>query len=138
MTRLRDAIEIWGTCPKYKRYAARWLWLRLVSADDNDKLVVYYNDAKKPVGFVTYAFLTNKEAETLEWYGPEAFSRDDGDQLWMMDMVANGGRADVIRIAKDIRKSLKQNYPHVKTVKALRHASRVGTFPNKGNWHETA
>ena len=137
MNKLRDAIEIWGTCPKYKEYKSKYLWYRLVSAYDNDKLHVYYDDSDKPIGFITYCFLTDKEAETLTWYGPEAFKRDSGDQLWFIDMVANGGRGDVLRICRDMRRKIKDRYPQVETVLSYRHSSRVGSWPNKGKWHET-
>lgn len=137
MNKLRDAIEVWGTCPKYKEYKSKYLWYRLVSAYDNDKLHVYYDDSDKPIGFITYCFLTDKEAETLTWYGPEAFQRDSGDQLWFIDMVANGGRGDVLRICRDMRRKIKDRYPQVETVLSYRHSSRVGSWPNKGKWHET-
>ena len=108
-----------------------------MSAYDNDKLHVYYDDNDKPIGFITYCFLTDKEAETLTWYGPEAFKRDSGDQLWFIDMVANGGRGDVLRICRDMRRKIKDRYPQVETVLSYRHSSRVGSWPNKGKWHET-
>ena len=134
---LRDAIEIWGTCPKYKEYASKWLWYRLVAAYDNDKLHVYYDDDGKPIGFITYCFLTDEESKAYDYYGPETFKREGGDQLWFIDMVANGGRADVLRICKDMRRKISAKYPQVKTVLSFRHATRVGSWPNKGIWHDT-
>lgn len=136
MNKLRDAIEVWGECPKYGEYASKYIWYRLVSAYDNNKLHVYYNEGK-PIGFITYCFLTNEETETLEWWGPEAFARESGDHLWFIDMVANGGRADVLRICRDMRRKIKDLYPQVETVLSYRHSSRVGSWPNKGKWHET-
>lgn len=130
---LRDAMEVWGTCPKYGEYKAKYLWFRLVSAYDNDKLHVFY-DEEKPVGFMTHCFFTEKEAETMKWYGVETFKRDKGDQLWVIDMVANGGKEDVLEVAKHARAYLGKTYPEYKTVYAKR-GKRIASYPNVGDWH---
>lgn len=133
MNELRDAIELWGTCPKYKEYASKWIWYRLVSAYDNGKLNVYYDGGGNPLGFITYCFLTKEETETYKYYGPDAFKREDGDHLWFIDMVSRGTKRDVLNMCRDIRAEMKVKYPHVKSALSFRRATRVVSWPQKGN-----
>tara|TARA_R110002012_G_scaffold17097_2_gene65193 strand:+ start:1029 stop:1466 length:438 start_codon:yes stop_codon:yes gene_type:complete len=133
---LRDALEVWGTCKKYRDYKSKYVWWRLVSAYDNARLVVTYDDDGTPKSLMTWCFLTDDEAKTMTWYGPEAFQRDSGDQLWIIDMIANGGKSDVRELAQVARQLMYEKYPDVSTVYSLRRNKRVATFPNKGAWHE--
>lgn len=133
MPKLRDALSLWTTDETYKDYASEVIGWRLIPAQKNEKLRVYYRENGEPYALLTYCFLTHKEAETMEWWGEEAFERKTGDQLWVIDMIANGGKDDVLSVSKDIRKYFYETYPDVKTVYAMRgNGSRRGWYPNKG------
>lgn len=133
MSKLRDALSIWTTDATYKDYSSEVVGWRLIPAFDNGKLRVYYRENGEPYAFLSYCFLMDEEVENMEWYGPEAFTRESGDQLWVIDMIANGGKDDVLAVSKDIRKFFYETYPEVETVYAMRgNGSRRGWYPNKG------
>ena len=133
MNKLRDALSIWTTDDTYKDYNSEVIGWRLIPAFENNKLRVYYDDKGKPFAMLTYCFLTDGEAETMDWWGREAFKRHTGDQLWIIDMIANGGKDDVLKVSKDIRQFFFGTYPGFETVYAMRgNGSRRGWYPNKG------
>ena len=133
MTDLRDALSIWTTDATYKEYNSEVIGWRLIPAHENGKLRVYRRDDGTPYAFLTYCFLTNEEAETMEWWGHDAFKRESGDQLWVIDTIANGGKDDVLAVAKDIRAYFFETYPEIERVFAMRgNGSRRGWYPNKG------
>jgi len=133
MSQFRDALSIWTTDETYKDYRSEVVGWRLVPADENGKLRVYYRETGEPYAMLTYCFLTEDEAKSMDWWGDEAFSRKSGDQLWVIDMIARGGKDDVLAVSKDIRKFFYETYPEFETVYAMRgNGSRRGWYPNKG------
>jgi len=133
MSKFRDALSIWTTDETYKDYRSEVINWRLVPADENEKLRVYYRETGEPYAMLTYCFLKEDEAKSMDWWGDEAFSRESGDQLWVIDMIARGGKDDVLAVSKDIRKFFYETYPEFETVYAMRgNGIRRGWYPNKG------
>jgi len=75
--------------------------------------------------------MTDEEFETRRYWGWEVFSRPDGDRLVIVDMIAPGGRNDVLMVSRDVRQHFLALYPQHERVYAHR-GSRTGVFPNKG------
>ena len=133
MRDLEDALTIWTADPVYGGYPSRTVGWRLLPALSYDKLRVYRDDNGKPFALLSYAFLTDEEAKTQVWSGPEVFARKTGDQLWVIDMIANGGKKDVLSVAKSIRQYFYEKYRAFERVYAMRgNGSRRGWYPNKG------
>tara|TARA_R110000772_G_scaffold104803_1_gene206309 strand:- start:67 stop:312 length:246 start_codon:yes stop_codon:yes gene_type:complete len=81
--------------------------------------------------------MTQKEFDSKEYSGPEIFSRNDGEIMVIVDMIAKMGKKDVLWISKEMRKQFWSQYPNVTEVFAHR-GNRNGVFPNKGAWHDAA
>lgn len=107
------ALRLWTTVAPYRdRKAATIAW-RLVPADRHNRIRHYW-DGSRYMGFVTWAWFTEREFETNDYSGPDVFARDSGEVLKIVDMIAPFGRRDVFRIAKDIRSHLSVLYPDTK------------------------
>jgi hemolysin-activating ACP:hemolysin acyltransferase len=87
------------SAPVYREQRILNLGYRFIPAVQHGKVRYYMRDGGL-VGFCTWLYLTNEESETMDYDGSEAFSRDSGDKLWVMDMVALDS---VVCIAKDLR-----------------------------------
>ena len=72
---------------------------RFLNAIAYDKIRYYMRDDQM-IGFVTWCFLTREESQSMEYSWDEAFSRQDGEELWVVDMVALDS---VISIGKECR-----------------------------------
>ena len=96
------------SAPWYRDQRIRNLGYRFIPAIEHGR-VRYYMREGSLVGFCTWLYLTDLESETMEYDGSEAFSRDGGDQLWVMDMVALDS---VSYIAKDMRRHLGEVTDH--------------------------
>lgn len=105
-----DALRLWTTVAPYSGYPCSTIANRLVPAIKHGRIRHYRRDDRY-MGFVTWAWFTWSEAESGVYYGPEVFSRDSGDILRVIDMIAPGGRDDVLYMARDIRRFLSEKYP---------------------------
>jgi hemolysin-activating ACP:hemolysin acyltransferase len=135
MNDLRDALKLWTTVAPFKDYISEVIGWRVIPAHDNNKLRVYRRDDGEPYAMLTFCFLNDEEAKTEEWCGHEAYKRESGDQLWVTDMIANGGRSDVLKVSTDVRKFFYETFPEFSTVHAIRGrgtGNRRGWYPNKG------
>jgi hemolysin-activating ACP:hemolysin acyltransferase len=83
------------------------------------------------IGLTTWALLTEEEGRTGTYYGPEAFARDSGDQLWVMDQILPAGKRQVIQAVRDLRTFFYDAYPEYPRVYAWR-GPRSTSYPNKG------
>ena len=135
---LYDALDLWVTVPPYRHFPCETINYRLFPAVHFDKIIAFYDefeDCKFLRGFVTYAFMTKREFHSRIYWGWEIFAREEDDEdsemLVFVDMIAPGGKNDVLSMCRDVRRLFKEKYPHVKNVYAHR-GPRNGVFPNKG------
>ena len=131
MRDLVDALELWTTTEPYGSFPGKTIAWRLMPALQHGNYRLYRDESGVPRGFVTWAFMTRREFETRDYWGPEIFARTEGEVLVFVDMIAPYGRNDVLLICRDLRKLFKEMYPGVETVAAHR-GPRTGVFPNKG------
>lgn len=79
------------------------------------KCRIFY-DGDKPIGLVTWAWLTDEEAEAflnMDWQPEEAtYSRDRSDQLWGIEFIAPYG--DARKVMREMRKISKHLYGDTK------------------------
>ena len=94
----------------------------MLPAIDNDQIKVYYRD-EKCIGFVTWAWFTKKEFDTLEFNGTEVFKRNEGDLLYVVDLIIPHASADVFNIVRDMRRHLSEKHPD----KPMAFAHRTGS-----------
>lgn len=127
---LLDAIRLWSMVEPYASFRSQTMAWRLLPAVENGKCRVFYRDGRL-VGLVTWGFMTAEEFRTRFYWGPDVFSRDSGERLVVVDMIAPLGRNDVLWMCRKLRRYFREAYPEVDTVVAHR-GSRTGTFPNKG------
>ncbi len=96
------------SAPFYREQRILNLGYRFIPAIQHGK-VRYYMQGSSLIGFCTWLYLTDLESRTLEYSGEEAFARNSGDKLWVMDMVALDS---VSYIAKDMRRYLGEVTDH--------------------------
>jgi len=126
-----DALWLWTTVAPYSGYPSRTISNRLVPAFRFGRVKGYYGEDGGLRAFMTWGFMTDEEFETRRYWGWEVFSRPDGDRLVIVDMIAPGGRNDVLMVSRDVRQHFLALYPQHERVYAHR-GSRTGVFPNKG------
>jgi hemolysin-activating ACP:hemolysin acyltransferase len=113
---LFDALGLWTRNPVYGELPSKTIAWRLLTAVRNNKIKVFY-EGKEPYAFVTWAFFTEQERVTGEYWGEEVFARTDGSVLKILDMVAYHS---VLYIGRQLYKYFKDEYPHVRRVYAKR------------------
>ena len=96
------------TSPAYAEQSFENLGTRILLAVEYGKIRYYMRDDQL-VGFVTWAYLSKEESETCEYKWVDIYSREHGEELWVMDMVALDS---VVYIAKDIRRYLSDTTNH--------------------------
>lgn len=96
------------TSPAYAEQSFESLGTRILLAVEYNK-ARYYMRGDRLIGFVTWAYLSKEESESLEYKWVDIYSREHGEELWVMDMVALDS---VIYIAKDIRRYLSDTTNH--------------------------
>ena len=133
---LRDALSLWTTVEPYSGFPSATISWRLLPAIDHDHIRLFYIDGKC-IGFITWAFMTEKEFQSREYSGAELFARRDGNILVFVDMIAPYSKNHVLMMCKEMRRQFYTQYPDVIDVRAHR-GKRDGSFPNKGAWHENA
>jgi hemolysin-activating ACP:hemolysin acyltransferase len=133
---LEDAVKLWTTTSPYSEFRSATISWRLLPAILHNQIRLFYRDGEC-VGLITWAFMTRDEFESRDYSGEEIFSRDSGDVMVFVDMIAPRGRSDVLWMCREMRKQFITQYPEVREVLAHR-GKRSGSFPNKGVWHENA
>jgi len=113
---LFDALGLWTRNPVYGELPSKTIAWRLLTAVKNNKIKVFY-EGKEPYAFVTWAFFTEQERVTGDYWGEEVFARTDGPVLKILDMVAYHS---VLYIGRQLYKYFKDEYPHVRRVYAKR------------------
>ena len=113
---LFDALGLWTRNPVYGELPSKTIAWRLLTAVKNNKIKVFY-EGKEPYAFVTWAFFTEQERVTGDYWGEEVFARTDGSVLKILDMVAYHS---VLYIGRQLYKYFKDEYPHVRRVYARR------------------
>ena len=131
MRDLVDALELWTTTAPYKTFPAQTIAWRLIPALKSGQYRLYRCSAGQPFGFISWAFMTEREFETKDYSGKEIFSRGSGECLVFVDMIAPYGRNDVLLICRDMRRLFKEAYPGHEHILAHR-GRRNGAFPNIG------
>ena len=96
------------SAPFYRDQEIRNLGYRFIPAIQHGKVRYYMRDGSL-VGFCTWCFLTEEEGRTQDYDGSIAFAREDGEQAWVMDMVAIDS---VSYIAKDMRRFIPEVTGH--------------------------
>lgn len=126
-----QALSLWVTTPPYHKFPCDTINNRLFPAFYTGQIYGAFDVAGNVRAIITWGFMTDEEFETREYWGPEVFARTDGEKLVFVDMIAPGGKNDVLSLCREMRKLFKQAYPHVDRVYAHR-GPRNGAFPNKG------
>ena len=129
---LFDAVDLWTTTPPYRHYPCETIHNRLMPAFYFGKLFGLYNDEGVLRGFASWAFMTRTEFLSRDYWGWEIFARDGGEMLVVVDMIAPGGKNDVLCLCRNLRALFKDRYPHVKTAYAHR-GPRNGVFLRRGD-----
>jgi|TARA_R110000796_G_scaffold70093_1_gene159615 hemolysin-activating ACP:hemolysin acyltransferase len=107
---VRDTVSLWKNIHPYSGYKIETIDWRLIPAIENKKIKVYYR-GKKCVGFITWAWFTEEEFDTLDYNGAEVFKRNEGDMLYVVDLIIPYGRSDVTHIVRDMRRYLSELHP---------------------------
>ena len=113
---LFDALGLWTRNPVYGELPSKTIAWRLLPAFKNNKIKMFYENGE-PYAFVTWAFFTEQERVTGEYWGEEVFARTDGSVLKIVDMVAYHS---VLYIGRQLYKYFKDEYPNVRRVYARR------------------
>lgn len=127
---LLAALHLWTTVEPYSKFPCETIAWRLLPAFEHGKARVFWRD-EKLVGFATWGFMTHEEYETRDYCGPEVFAREDGDVLLFVDLIAPGGKNDVLWVCRQLRRYFRERYEGHRDVFAHR-GPRNGVFPNKG------
>ena len=90
------------SAPFYRDQRIRNLGFRFIPALQHGKVRFYMREGSL-IGFCTWCYLTEEEGRTQKYSGRDAFARTEGEQVWVMDMVAIDS---VSYIAKDMRRYL--------------------------------
>ena len=111
-----DAVKLWTRNPVYGELPSKTITWRLLPALKNNKIKIFYENGE-PYAFVTWAFFTEHERVTGDYWGEEVFARTDGSVLKIVDMVAYHS---VLYIGRQLYRYFKDEYPHVRRVYARR------------------
>ena len=114
-----DAVRLWTTVHPYSTFKSATIAWRLLPAILHNQIRLFYRDGEC-VGLITWAFMTRDEFESRDYSGKEIFSRDRGDVMVFVDMIAPRGRSDVLWMCKEMRKQFYTQYPDVRDVRAHR------------------
>jgi hemolysin-activating ACP:hemolysin acyltransferase len=125
------ALQMWVTVAPYSGYRSETIAWRLFPAVKHGRIRHFW-DGERYMGFVTWAWLTREEMRTHVYNGPEVFARESGEVLYIMDMIAPGGRSDVYYMAKTIRLHLSGLYPETQLGYSRRHSRRLGSYARRG------
>ena len=90
------------SAPFYRDQRIRNLGFRFIPALQHGKVRFYMREGSL-IGFCTWCYLTEEEGRTQKYSGRDAFARTEGEQVWVIDMVAVDS---VSYIAKDMRRYL--------------------------------
>jgi hemolysin-activating ACP:hemolysin acyltransferase len=126
-----EALWLWTTVPPYSGFPCSTVANRLLPAVRYKRILGCFREDGSVCAFATWGFMTDVEYETRVYSGPEVFAREDGDRLVVVDMIAAGGRSDVVLMTRALRRHFKSLYPWHDWVYAHR-GPRNGFFPNKG------
>lgn len=96
------------SAPWYRDQRIRNLGYRFIPAIEHGKVRYYMRDGCL-IGFCTWCFLSEEEGRTQEYSGQEVFARTEGEQAWVIDMVALDS---VSYIAKDMRRFIPEHTGH--------------------------
>ena len=96
------------SAPFYREQRILNLGYRFIPAIQHGK-VRYYMQGGSLIGFCTWCYLTEEEGRTQKYNGREAFARVEGEQAWVIDMVAVDS---VSYIAKDMRRFIPEHTGH--------------------------
>jgi cytolysin-activating lysine-acyltransferase len=140
---LRDAAETRGHIaflmtqhPLYQEFPLACLTAWIETPIDIDQIKVFFNpDTGLPVGYVTWAWLA-PDVEQRWLTDPDAtlhFSEwNEGDRLWIMDLVAPFGHAyDIVRYMK------REMFPGATQAHSLRR-DQDGLLRRRSVWRRTA
>jgi hemolysin-activating ACP:hemolysin acyltransferase len=111
----KDTVKLWTTTPPYSGYRSEVISWRLYPAIEHSRIKVYYREGKC-IGFVTWAWLTDKELSTREYLGRDVFKRDIGEHLYIIDLIAPHGLSDLLKITRNLEEYLCDLYPNCKSL----------------------
>ena len=127
---LAGALRLWTTVHPYSGYRCQTIAWRLLPAHEHGR-IRHYTEGSRYVGFITWAWFTREEFETGVYSGPEVFARDSGEVVVLVDMIAPGGRNDVLFIVKEARQYLSGLYPNEPSLLAHRPGGRIAKFTRR-------
>lgn len=130
MDNAAEALRLWTTVHPYAGYRCETIAWRLWPAIQN-KRIRHYRRHGRYIGFITWAWFTKEEFETGVYSGSEVFARDRGDIVVLVDMIAPGGRNDVLSIVKEARQYLSGLYPNEPSLLARRPGGRIAKFTRR-------
>ena len=126
-----NCVDLWTTVLPYSTFPSSTIAWRLSPAIKSGQYKIWKNKNGSLDGFVTWAWMTDKEFETRDYWGPEIFKRQTSDKLVFVDMIAPKGTSGVLRFCRDLRQMFLLEFPEVKKVWSHR-GQRSGVYPNKG------
>ena len=126
-----DCVDLWTTVLPYSTFPSSTIAWRLVPAIDSGQYKIWHNEGGSCAGFVTWAWMTDEEFETRDYWGVDIFQRETGDKLVFVDMIAPEGTSGVLGFCRDLRRMFISEFPEVKKVWSHR-GQRRGVYPNKG------
>lgn len=128
-----DAVDLWTTTKPYMNYDSASIRYRLMPAFENKQLMLFKKGINS-IGFITWAWMTNEEYVTNEYYGNEIFARDNGDKFVVVDAIMNGGVRNVRSCVKQFVDFGAKYYPEVDRAHfhRIKETDRNGNIYNKG------
>ena len=118
---LGEVMEMVSRFPFYSNQRIAELRRKFLPAIMHGKIRLYRNQ-NTLVGFATWTFLTKDEAVN-KTFNHDAFARNNGDQVWVVDMCSQN---NVLYIARDMRTFLTENI-----MKYTGHKRAYWNRPNK-------
>ena len=102
-----DCVDLWTTVLPYSTFPSSTIAWRLVPAIESGQYKIWHNEGGSCAGFVTWAWMTDEEFETRDYWGVDIFQRETGDKLVFVDMIAPNGSSGVLSFCRDLRQMFK-------------------------------
>ena len=123
-----DCVDLWTTCLPYSTFPSSTIAWRLSPAIESGRYKIWHNEGGSCAGFVTWAWMTDEEFETREYWGPDIFRRETGDKLVFVDMIAPNGISDVVKFCKELQHYFKVKFPDF-FIPGICIVPKLGSFP---------
>ena len=107
-----DGLKLFSLSDFHKNYTLREFTHYFLYPLKHKKIRFFYED-NKPIGLVTWCFLSNKKSDAFfeDKYvvQEEDYMADQGDQHWCIEYIAPYG--DALKVARGMQKHFRNLYP---------------------------